>query len=196
MVADTCLSWPSAQYGAAVLLTTPRSHLLNLINSYTAATSEATAPHPGGPPFHLYVLNPLSPSVGGNAHATSELEFMDAHSFKNGQEKVLVTRWTLLRSTAAAYRTSYNYTFGNAAQRALTCSLSSIRSGDQLIAPLTDTTQSPARMQVTAFTTLPTVLTYNFMGAFPLLLDTFQQYNTSTKIVQPKAINYLAGLLQ
>ncbi|GLV59594.1 hypothetical protein KDH_64200 [Dictyobacter sp. S3.2.2.5] len=193
VVDDSCLVLPGIQSGAAILLTAPHSHRLDLVTAYAHASRIATAAHPGGPPFNLYVLRPGSSAGQGQNNSTEELKFMDLKPFNNGQRNVLASRWQMLRSAPAGYRTSYNYTFTNGvagtgvAPASHACSVSALRSGDQLIVPMGDPAQPPTKMQVTAYTTLPTILSYNFLGAIPLQLDTFRLYDTPKKVLRSQS---------
>ncbi|GCE06429.1 ArnT family glycosyltransferase [Dictyobacter aurantiacus] len=193
VVDDSCLVLPGTQSGAAVLLTAPHSRRLDLVTAYAHAARVATAPHPGGPSFNLYVLQPGPLAAQSHDNFMQELKFMDLKSFNNGQRNVLASRWQMLRSAPAGYHTSYNYTFHNGVAgtgvtpASHSCSVSALRAGDQLIVPMGDPAQPPTKMQVTAYATLPTILSYNFLGAIPLQLDTFQRYDTPKQMLRSQS---------
>ena len=193
VVNDSCLVLPGSQSGAAMLLTAPRSHRLDLVNDYAHATPAGTLPHPGGPAFNLYVLQPGKTVAAGRDNFTHGLSFVDARAFNNGQHDVLATRWRVPQSMQAGYRTSYNYSFtadaqgGQGTPAMRTCSFDSLRAGDEVVVPLGDPAQTQTAMQVSTFTTLPTTLSYTFMGIFPLQFDTFKQYDTVRVKLQAKS---------
>ncbi|GCE27969.1 hypothetical protein KDA_34530 [Dictyobacter alpinus] len=204
VVDDTCLVLPGSQYGAAMLLTAPHSHRLDLVVNYAHAPQVGTSPHPGGPAFNLYVLQPGKVVTPLQDDFTQGLSFVDAHSFNNGKQGVLATRWKLPQSESAGQRISYNYSFAaykqdtnSAPMQQRTCSFSALRAGDEIVVPLGDPAQAKTSMQVKTFTTLPTTLSYNVMGAFPLQFDTFQQYDAPGQQLRTKSgrayIPILAG---
>ena len=193
VIDNGCLIVPGVDYGSAVLLLAPRSNQLAVAMNVDHATLIGTIPHPGGPPFTLLILHPLPTAKFGGDNYAQSLQFVAANAFDNDHKEQIATRWTLEDSAQASYLTSYNYMFTRRPSGISTslsqyrCSSDSIRAGDQLIANLGVASQEKSKLQASMSTTLATTLSYNLMGVFHIQFDTFQLYDTPTKLLKTKA---------
>lgn len=137
-----CLVLPDLAAGPAVMLVNPYSILSeDLLAHFTRAKLVAESPRLGGPPFRLYIVNPLSQAAPVQAFA-GQLQLLNTGQpalFSAANTSWYVTRWSLLNSTPAHFRTTYSYQIqatpnGNQTlHRAATCMLTSMRAGDQVL---------------------------------------------------------------
>ncbi len=137
-----CLVLPNLAAGPAVMLVNPYSTLSEaLLAHFTTAKLVAEPQRLGGPPFHLYIVNPLPQATPVQAFA-GHLQLLNTGQptlFSAVNTSWYVTRWSLLDSVAAHYRTNYSYQLqetpnGNQPlQRTATCMLTSMRAGDQVL---------------------------------------------------------------
>lgn len=167
---SNCLVLPSAALGPAVMLLGPGDTLdATLLGQFTTATLISTPPRLGGPPFRLYIVQPLSVAPGGSLAASplvpagnhpGSLVWNDPNHPEVPAVHLFETLWTGSRSFPASEGTRYTATFnaysagnGTGGQSATTfCNFSSLVPGEQLLVPFRlpqGSTALPASLQVT-----------------------------------------------
>jgi hypothetical protein len=156
-----------------------------LMKQATSARLVDQPERPGGPPFHLYLVQPAAASSGGASFLNNlALDASQVQAGVGGAPAQLVTRWTVLRSALPADGTTYSYTLHasyqeNNASPEDTCTLSSLQPGEQILAAFnmpagveTFAAVSPA-LTATTWTTAPYDPSYG-----PFHLETFVQRST------------------
>ncbi|MEO8957099.1 MAG: ArnT family glycosyltransferase [Ktedonobacteraceae bacterium] len=137
--ATNCLVLPDPSKGSVALLMGPYDNVANaLVGQFATATLVEQPARPGGAPFRLYVVTPsIVQSTSATGLFDNTLQLLQAQTVTVRNSPWLVTRWSMLRSTASAPRTNYNYTLtmhpaGGAAQ-SQGCSFTALQAGDQLL---------------------------------------------------------------
>lgn len=148
-----CLVLPDPAQGPAVMLLGPSDTLdAALLTHFASATLVSKPPRLGGPPFRLYIVQPLSaPSTTLSFVNTLALDKGQPMSFSwndpdnPGQPplQLVETHWTNLAEHAAAPGVSYFYRFsahysGNGANGEIgtaDCGFSSLSPGEQVLVP-------------------------------------------------------------
>ncbi len=183
---DGCLPMPGPETGPAVLLTPPyNGDLFGLLSSnYIKATLLEKPEHPGGEPFRIYLLNPLSTPTA-EAKGTGDVQFLDWYPLSINDQPRLLTRWRFLRPLDPAYRTTraYNVQMSPSVdpQNApkWTCNATAWYAGDQVVIPFHSRNDLPASITLKATTTSsePYLLSTRMFGLLPqpLVFDSFKQ---------------------
>jgi 4-amino-4-deoxy-L-arabinose transferase-like glycosyltransferase len=171
-----CVLLPSAESGPAVLLVSPRSSFISaLVGQFSHATLIEQPRRPGGPPFALYIISPVSASSVAHGSFQGQLEALDAQAFSYHNAPWSVTRWQLLHTAQPAFRVTYGYTMtasSDAGENKNQCTFSSLNAGDQLLMafPQTGTAAGPLTVRGQFYTLSP----YNFSyGPLTFETDTF-----------------------
>jgi 4-amino-4-deoxy-L-arabinose transferase-like glycosyltransferase len=171
-----CALLPSAESGPAVLLVSPRSSFVSaLVAQFSHATLIEQPLRPGGPPFGLYIISPVSASSVAHGTFQGQLEALDAQAFSYHNAPWSVTRWQLLHTSQPAFRVTYGYTMtasSGAGENKNQCTFSSLNAGDQLLMafPQTRTSAEPLTVRGQFYTLSP----YNFSyGPLTFETDTF-----------------------
>jgi 4-amino-4-deoxy-L-arabinose transferase-like glycosyltransferase len=139
--ATSCLVLPAPTDGPAVLLVGPYSKFSDaLLAHFTKATLVSEPPRLGGAPFRLYIVDPPAPLPAAQDAFAGNLQLLGAPAqpFSFASAPWTVTRWSLLRSAAPDFETTYSYrltaTAGGSRARAQSqCVLDSMRAGDELL---------------------------------------------------------------
>lgn len=139
--ATSCLVLPAPSDGPAVLLVGPYSNFSDaLLAHFTKATLVSEPPRLGGAPFRLYIVDPPAPQPVAQGAFAGNLQLLGAHAqpFSFASAPWTVTRWSLLRSAAPDYETTYSYRLtatvaGSRARAQSQCVLDSMRAGDELL---------------------------------------------------------------
>jgi hypothetical protein len=168
-----CALLPSAESGPAVLLVSPRSQFVStLIGQFSHATLMEQPRRPGGPPFELYIISPVSASSVAHGTFQGQLDALDVQAFSYHNAPWSVTRWQLLHSTQPAFRVTYGYTMtapSSAGENKNQCAFSSLSAGDQLLMafPQNGASATPLTVRGQFYTLSP----YNFSSG-PLTFQT------------------------
>ena len=136
-----CVPLPGATQGQALMLFGPADGSAEtLVTHLTSARLVGQVTRPGGPPFHLYLVQPVSASLSGTSFLNNlALAASQVQAPASGSTSaVLITRWTVLRSAPPADGTTYTYRLhadfqGSSAGSEDTCTLSSLQPGEQLL---------------------------------------------------------------
>jgi 4-amino-4-deoxy-L-arabinose transferase-like glycosyltransferase len=182
-----CALLPSAASGPAVLLVSPRSPFVSALvgpgnNRNFHVTLIEQPRRPGGPPFALYIVSPVSASSVAHGTFQGQLEALDAQAFSYRNALWSVTRWQLLHTAQSAFRATYGYTMtasSGSGENKNQCTFSSLNAGDQLLMafPQSGTSNAPLTIRGQFYTLLP----YNFSyGSLTFETDTFLPPQTST----------------
>ena len=197
--ASHCLVLPNPAAGPAVLLAGPDDKLTGALLGQFATTTLVDQPERlGGAPFHLYIVQPMS---GPKPNATNQafvnnLQLFDnqARQFSFDHSTWLTTHWSIIRSAAPNYRTTYTYTMtallhGNAHDGSTVssqCVSTSMRAGDQLIVAFQqpDDPFIPASVTISALSYTPMPLTISYG---PFLLENIRDRRTQPSFLQTSA---------
>lgn len=183
---SNCIPLPGAAQGPALMLFGPADGSAEaLMKQATSARLVDQPERPGGPPFHLYLVQPAAASPGGTSFLNNlALDASQIQAGAGGAPAQLVTRWTVLRSALPVDGTTYNYKLHvnyqeNNASSEDTCTLSSLQPGEQILATFnmpsgveTFAAVSPA-LTATTWTTAPYDPSYG-----PFHLETIVQKST------------------
>jgi hypothetical protein len=192
--ASSCLVLPGPASGPAVLLIGPDDTFTGTLLKQFATTMLVDKPERlGGAPFHLYIVQPLGgqkPDTMNEAFVNN-LQLLDdqAEQVRYDKSTWLATRWSLLRSAAPYYRTTYTYDIqalpnGNQGQEVSSqCVSTSIRAGDQLVVAFQrpKNASEPASVTITAmsYTTMPQNVSYG-----PFRLEDIRDQRTRPSLLQ------------
>lgn len=179
--ASRCLVLPNPADGPAVLLVSPYDPLTNtLLAQFARATLVDHPVRLGNPPFSLYIVNPPTVQSGKTSDAFAQhLQLSSiARPFIFQKTPWVATQWSMLQAQPFAFRTTYTYqlkaTAGQQPTQISSCTLTTMRAGDQLLAafPLAQIGVALSlNMQAIFYTTTP----YNPMyGPFHLETDSAQ----------------------
>lgn len=178
---SNCLPLPGVAQGPALMLLGPADWSAQaLFAQVPSARLVSSPPRPGGPPFHLYLVQ-SGPSTASHPAFVNQLAFA-AHqpqiSRASGQVFML---WNVLRDATSMYGTTYNYrlkaTFHGGAlegkQVEDVCSLSNLQTGELLLTAFNlpmgaKVMPSSLSLTGTTWTTTPYVPTFG-----PFHLETF-----------------------
>lgn len=185
-----CLVLPNPTDGPAVLLVGPYDPLTNaLLSEYATATLVDQPLRPGGAPFKLYVITPISVQTSTTATFTNNLQLLSvqAHHFSFDSSSWLVTRWSILRSAQPGLRTTYNYAFTGLSaasnkQNAF-CTFTTMRPGDQLLVAfsLPNNTLMPSSVTFMAQASMKTPYNPSYG---PFHFETYIDQTTPAKTLQ------------
>lgn len=184
---SNCMPLPGTAQGPALMLLGPADWAAeSLVSHLPSARLVAQPGRPGGPPFHIYLVQPVTTSTGGISFLNNLA--LAANQVQapapGGAAPQLVTRWTVLRSALPADSTTYSYRLrasyqGKSAGAEATCTLSDLQPGEQLLAtfnmpPGAETIASALpSLTATSWTTAPYDPAYG-----PFHLETFLQKST------------------
>jgi hypothetical protein len=191
--ASNCLVLPNPADGPAILLVGPYDDLTKaLLGQFATATLVHESTRLGGPPFQLYIVTTTPSPASSQNMFTDNLQMPGTspqHLSDNGSSW-LITRWTLLHSQQASYRTTYSYALtassSSGQNTSSLCTFTGMRAGDQLLAAfkLSKGSSAPASVTIKAqsFTTMPNNPYYG-----PFHLET--ENNQSTARITLKTAN-------
>jgi hypothetical protein len=163
--ASNCLVLPNPADGPSVLLVGPYDGLTRaMLSQFAVATLVDQPARLGGPPFRLYIVTPTATPAASQNMFTGNLQLLDTrdrHLNFNGSTW-LVTRWSLLRSEQASFRTTFSYNLRalltDYSEQSL-CTFTAMRAGDQLLVAFGPPRNSsvPTSLTITAesFMTIP-----------------------------------------
>lgn len=194
-----CLVFPDVAQGPAVMLFGPTQQLDEALLTHVATATLISEPsYVGGPPFHLYMVQPLSLPQSHqsfmNTLALSQSQlgtftWQDPSAPAQPPTHLLTTFWTSLSAEQTQEDTTYTYRFeahssGNRADgqsSSTACSITHLEPGEQLLVPFASQATSPVALTISgsAWVTSPHQLVY---GPFHLedirkqsaLVTTFQ----------------------
>ncbi len=175
-----CALLPSAESGPAVLLVSPRSQFVAaLVGQFSHATLIEQPHRPGGPPFALYIVGPVSASPVAHGTFQGQLESLGAQAFSYHNAAWSVTSWRLLHAAQPMFRVTYGYKMtatSSAGEYKNQCAFSSLNADDQLLMAF-PTPAAPLTVQGQFYTLSP----YNFSyGPLTFETDTFHPLQAST----------------
>ncbi|HVB23994.1 MAG TPA: glycosyltransferase family 39 protein [Ktedonobacteraceae bacterium] len=194
--ASNCVVLPNPANGPAMMLVSPYdTFTIALLSQFASANLIARPARPGGPPFLLYMVTPLSGQ--GTTHVFSNnLQFVDARTYQASASAstVLATRWSLLRSAPAISSETYNYAFtlnmGSGHVLLSGCSLTALGNGDQLVAAFRLPKNSIVAPQVTVQAQYSTTHPYDpTYGPFHLEIDATQSSPPTSLLVPDGSTN-------
>lgn len=148
--APACFVLPGSTSEPAIFVSQPDIPLIDMVIShYTKATLVDKPPHLGGNPFKIYILTADPKLSSRQPSRPSEIQLLSSYGqqFLSGGAGLqwVTTRWEVTDSAPTAPRTSYNYSFNfqiqlsgrtKAPSTPVTCGLTSVRTGDQLLVSL------------------------------------------------------------
>lgn len=189
---SNCLPLPGIGQGPALMLFGPADSATEaLLKQTTNARLVSEPERADGPPFHLYLVQPIASTAGPTSFHNDLAPVADPVQFESASAQI-VTRWTVLRSATPADGTTYTYQLDarfhgqqneNTTAKA-SCSLSSLQPGEQLLTAFslpTGTTTAPAQISLTGstWTTTPYNPAYG-----PVHLETFLSQSTTEAPLQ------------
>ena len=195
VIDDSCLLLPGPSTGPAVILVPPYETTFGAFFSSPSVhvNKSYTSPHPGGAPFHLYVVDPL-PKTSTQGTLSSDLQFVSVQTQSLQKESWVLTRWNLLQSAPASSRSAYAYRFTDldsvkgSIESQRVCTSTSLLAGDQLIVPLPHTSNQPSlHIQVERSSITPHLVATKLFSFFPLVFDTFQQDSSHWALLKTDA---------
>jgi hypothetical protein len=152
---SNCFVLPGSGSEPAIFLSQPYSPLDDMIvNNYTRATLVDEPPHLAGKPFKLYILtsNPTPLPVQQSHPSGIQLLSFNVQQLQSSSsdQRWLITRWRMLDSAPIAPRTLYTFNFQiqvsgrtKNVPNNVSCALTSMRAGDQLLVFLKLSTDTP-----------------------------------------------------
>ncbi len=187
VMSNACLVLPAPTAGPAVLLVAPYNNVIDdLATNVAHATLVASPPRLGGPPFRIYIVNPLSSQPAATQTLSQSLNFIDEQPVALQGTSDIVTRWSLLHSVQPSDSTTYTYDMINLAVAHETqpeCTLTSQRAGDQLLVVYKKPAQATLAIQVQSYETVPVTFTVKHLL---LTFDTFATQEVSWQILRTR----------
>ncbi len=168
-----CLLLPDLEQGPAVMLLGPADTLdMALLTHFASVTLVSEPSRLGGPPFHLYIVQPLATTPGSVSFANAlavdkgqpaSFNWNDPGQPTSSTEHLLTTLWTNLQQLPEVYSTTYTYRLranytGNGTDgqtSAVDCTFTSLAPGEHLLVPFqlpTAATLLPASLAITGST--------------------------------------------
>ncbi len=187
VMSNACLVLPAPAAGPAVLLVAPYNNVIDdLATSFARATLVAEPPRLGGPPFRIYIVNPLSSQPAAAQTPAQSLNFINEKPLTIQGTSDIVTRWSLLDSVQPSDSTTYTYDMINLAAARGTqpqCTLTSQHAGDQLLVVYKKPVQATLPIQVQSYATVPVTFTVRHLR---LTFDTFATREVSWQILRTR----------
>ncbi|MEO7021730.1 MAG: glycosyltransferase family 39 protein [Ktedonobacteraceae bacterium] len=203
-----CLLLPDISQGPSVMLFSPAQQLDEALLTHFASAALVSEPsYVGGPPFRLYIVQPLSlpqsqatfvNTLALDTSQSAAFTWQDPHSLAQPPTHLLTTFWTSLSSRPAQENTTYTYRFSarssgrgtDSQNSSAACSFTHLDSGEQLLVPFVSQALFPVSLAITGsvWMTSPHQWTY---GPFHLedirkqssLLTTFQSASGGGSII-------------
>jgi hypothetical protein len=191
VVDDTCLLLPGPSTGPVVVLVPPYEPVIDAFfaTNYIHVVKAETSQRLSGPPFRLYVLDPLS-QKWAQTTLSSNIQLIDAQTRQIQNKTFVAVRWNVLQSTPAnahaAYTYQFTYTRPKEAAQLLpqTCTLTNLHAGEQLVTLLPQgNVQDSLSVGVGHASTIPYTIMFNSIPFLPAF-DTSQQSMTPFEVLK------------